>query len=64
MKSSQKEKTEYEQNYFFDTSALIKLYHYEEGTESVEQTQQTQVTQQTQRTQQTQQLALSHELNG
>jgi len=23
---------EYEQNYFFDTSALIKLYHQEEGT--------------------------------
>jgi len=36
MKSSQKEKIEYEQNYFFDTSALIKLYHHEEGTEWVE----------------------------
>ena len=36
MKSSRKEKTEYEQNYFLDTSALIKLYHHEEGTESVE----------------------------
>jgi predicted nucleic acid-binding protein len=36
MRLSQKEKTEYEQNYFFDTSALIKLYHQEEGTEQVE----------------------------
>ena len=37
MKSSQNEKTEYERrNYFFDTSALIKLYHHEEGTQSVE----------------------------
>ncbi|MBW1677037.1 MAG: type II toxin-antitoxin system VapC family toxin [Deltaproteobacteria bacterium] len=36
MKSSQNEKTEYEQNYFFDTSALIKLYHHEEGTEWVD----------------------------